>query len=209
MVAARLATLLAVAISNIRNVPVFITQGLIYTVGPLFMQIVKFLESIEVLPDDGDALDVGPKHFQDTFSLIKAGFKVTAIEPGDIPAEVEPFEKDGSLQVVNLKLEDSIIEHYDVIIAGNVLPFVDDPAEQLERLVGRLRKGGVMYFNEWGPRHAWAKDYPTVPQMKAIEYDLARWNLEIIHKKETEGLVPTYSHGPTWWHDYSFIVRYN
>lgn len=159
------------------------------------MQIVSFLEKIEALPKSGKALDVGAKHFKDAIRLAQLGFEVTTIEPNE-----EDGQYDKNVINVKKKLEDAKLSSYDVIIANNVLPFTDDPLIQLNRLFQALNNGGVISFTLFGEKHEWQ-------HLQLVEEPIIPSDFEVIHKKEVEGIVPTYSGIPTWWHSYEYVLR--
>lgn len=163
--------------------------------GPTIMEIVSFMEKINILPKSGKALDIGPKHFKDAVALAQLGFDVDTIEP---------TVEDGrhAIRITNkkAKLEDVMLKNYDVIIANNVLPFTDDAEKQLNRLYDALNPGGVMAFTLFGRDHEWKhlslSAEPVVPQ----------W-IKTVNKREVIGMVPTYSGKPAYWHSYEYIVR--
>jgi hypothetical protein len=166
------------------------------------MQIVKHLQGTDLLPKGGRALDVGPKYFKDSISLVEAGFIVDAIEP-DLSKGTDLKD----INVIRSTLEEAELDKYDVIIARNVLPSVQNYWEHFDRLVKALKPSGVMFFNVWGPRHEWREKLPVVENKKFAENKIQDSKLNIMWQQEMEGLVPTYAGVPTYWHDYSFIVQ--
>lgn len=99
---------------------------------------------LEYLPDRGRMLDFGAGWGQFTAAAAADGWDVTGLEP--TPGRALYARESRGLDVRTSTLVDGMFppDHFDAVVSLQVFEHLDDPAAELERIVGVLRPGGIL-----------------------------------------------------------------
>jgi predicted TPR repeat methyltransferase len=93
---------------------------------------------------------------------------------------------------------------YDIVIANNVLPFLDSKEEVktiVKDVMSHLKKNGVFIFTVWGPNHVWAGNKLT--HLDPEIHNLIKDHF-VYFKKEEEGMVTIMNGDKAYWHSHEF-----
>lgn len=98
----------------------------------------------EYLPDRGRMLDFGAGWGQFTAVAADDGWDVVGIEP--TPGRALYAREARGLDVRSTTLTDGMFpeDHFDAVVSLQVFEHLDDPAAELDRIVGVLRPGGIL-----------------------------------------------------------------
>jgi SAM-dependent methyltransferase len=176
---------------------------------PLFAKGIAAVEAAGVAP--GQAIEVGFGDGRETLALLEAGWRVLAIDPAPAAAEVlqsqVPTHVAGRLEVRSVPAEDADLLPFDFLYAGYSLPFLG--ADAFDRFWNaardRLRPGGILVVNFFGPRDSWAGR----EGMRFIDVDAVRRlvdGLELLALDEEDQDGNSFL-GPKHWHVFDVIAR--
>ena len=176
---------------------------------PLFMKGMAAVESAGVPP--GQAVEIGFGDGRETLALLEAGWQVLAIDAAPAAAEVlqtqVPAAAAGRLEIRSVRAEDADLLPFDLLYAGYSLPFLG--AEAFDRFWiaarDRLRPGGILIVNFFGPRDSWAGR----EGMRFIDVDAVRRlvdGLQLLALDEEDQDGNSFL-GPKHWHVFDVIAR--
>jgi len=176
---------------------------------PLFAKGMAALEAAGVAP--GQAIEIGFGDGRETLALLEAGWRVLAIDPEPAAAEVlqsqVPADVAGRLETRSVQAEDADVLPFDLLYAGYSLPFLD--ADAFDRFWNaardRLRPGGILVVNFFGPHDSWAGR----EGMRFIGVDAVRRlvdGLELLALDEEDQDGDSFL-GPKHWHVFDVIAR--
>ena len=176
---------------------------------PLFVKGVAAVESAGLAP--GQAIEIGFGDGRETLALLEAGWRVLAIDPAPAAAEVlrsqVPAHAAGRLEIRSVPAEDADLQPFDLLYAGYSLPFLG--ADAFDRFWNtahdRLRPGGILVVNFFGPRDSWAGR----EGMRFIDIDGVRRlvdGLELLALDEEDQDGNSFL-GSKHWHVFDVIAR--
>jgi SAM-dependent methyltransferase len=176
---------------------------------PLFAKGIAAAEAAGVAP--GQAIEIGFGDGRETLALLEAGWPVLAIDPAPAAAEVlqsqVPAHVAGRLEIRSVPAEDADLLPFDLLYAGYSLPFLG--ADAFDRFWNaardRLRPGGILVVNFFGPRDSWAGR----EGMRFIDVDAVRRlvdGLELLALDEEDQDGNSFL-GPKHWHVFDVIAR--
>ena len=176
---------------------------------PLFAKGMAVVEAAGIPP--GQAIEIGFGDGRETLALLEAGWRVLAIDPAPAAAEVlqsqVPADVAGRLEIRTVPAEDADLAPFDLLYAGYSLPFLGGDAFDRfwNAAQDRLRPGGILVVNFFGPRDSWAgRD-----GMRFIDIDTVRGlvdGLELLALDEEDQDGNSFL-GPKHWHVFDVIVR--
>lgn len=118
-----------------------------------------------------------------------------------------PLLIDNNLISIKQDIRDyEITGEYDLIIANNVLPFLDTKEEIktiIDNVMEHLKEGGVFMFTLWGTRHSWS-DKRITHTKKEVKKLLKGYN--VYSKTEMEGQSLIMNGNKTFWHSYDLWI---
>jgi SAM-dependent methyltransferase len=176
---------------------------------PLFTKGIAAVEAAGVAP--GQAIEIGFGDGRETLALLEAGWRVLTIDPAPAAAEVlqsqVPAHVAGHLEIRSVPAEDVDLPPFDLLYAGYSLPFLG--ADAFDRfwdaVRDRLRPGGTLVVNFFGPRDSWAGR----EGMRFIDVDAVRRlvdGLELLALDEEDQDGNSFF-GPKHWHVFDVIAR--
>src|SRR5215207_5022670 len=127
---------------------------------PLFTKGMAAVEAAGVAP--GQAIEIGFGDGRETLALLADGWRVLAIDPAPAAAEVLQSQVSADvadrLEIRSVPAEDADLPPYDLLYAGYSLPFLGAAAfgRFWNAARDRLRPGGILVVNFFGPRDSWA-----------------------------------------------------
>ena len=159
----------------------------------------------------GQAIEIGFGDGRETLALLDAGWRVLAIDPSPAAAEVlqtqVPAHVADRLEIRSVPAEDADLPPFDLLYAGYSLPFLG--ADAFDRFwnaaLERLRPGGILVVNFFGPRDSWAGR----KSMRFIDVDAVRRlvdGLELLALEEEDQDGDSFL-GPKHWHVFDVIAR--
>jgi SAM-dependent methyltransferase len=176
---------------------------------PLFAKGMAAVEAAAVAP--GQAIEIGFGDGRETLALLRAGWRVLAIDPAPAAAEVlqsqVPAHVAGRLEIRSVPAEDADLLPFDLLYAGYSLPFLG--ADAFDRFWNaardQLRPGGILVVNFFGPRDSWAGR----EGMRFIDVDTVRRlvdGLDLLALDEEDQDGNSFL-GPKHWHVFDVIAR--
>jgi SAM-dependent methyltransferase len=176
---------------------------------PLFAKGIAAVERAGVAP--GQAIEIGFGDGRETLALLEAGWRVLAIDPSPAAAAVlesqVPADVADRLEIRSEPAEDADLLPFDLLYAGYSLPFL--AADAFDRFWDatreRLRPGGILVVNFFGPRDSWAGRR----SMRFIDVDAVRGlvdGLELLALDEEDQDGDSFL-GPKHWHVFDVIAR--
>jgi SAM-dependent methyltransferase len=176
---------------------------------PLFAKGMTVVEAAGIAP--GQAIEIGFGDGRETLALLEAGWRVVAIDPAPAAAEVlqsqVPSHVAGRLEIRSVPAEDADLPPFHLLYAGYSLPFLG--ADAFDRFWNaareRLRRGGILVVNFFGPRDSWAGR----EGMRFIDVDAVRAlvdGLELLALDEEDQDGNSFL-GPKHWHVFDVIAR--
>lgn len=176
---------------------------------PLFAKGVAAIEATG-LPA-GQAVEVGFGDGTETLALLRAGWRVLAIDPTPEAAAAlrsqVPDADAARLTVATTPAEESDLPPFDFLYAGYSLPFLGPgklPAFWAE-MRRRLRPGGLLVVNLFGVRDSWAGN----PDLAFLDADAVRRmveGLEVLALDEEDQDGDSFL-GPKHWHVFDIVAR--
>jgi SAM-dependent methyltransferase len=176
---------------------------------PLFAKGMAAVEAAGVAPRQ--AIEIGFGDGRETLALLEAGWRVLAIDPAPAAAEVlqsqVPAQAAGRLDIESVPAEDADLLPFDLLYAGYSLPFLG--AEAFDRFWNvardRLRPGGFLVVNFFGPRDSWAgRDGMRFIDVDAVQRLVEGLELLALDEEDQDGSSFL---GPKHWHVFDVIVR--
>jgi tellurite methyltransferase len=170
----------------------------------------QLVRAAALLARPGDALDLGAGGGRDSAHLLRAGWRVTAVDASPYArAALRRLPHQRRLRFVESRIEDFEPESYDLVNAQYSLPFVAPPryAATLRRLQAAVRPGGVFAATFFGPRDAWNRSGAELnfAGEAAVRSLFAGW--ELVELKEVEEDGQTADGTPKHWHVFHLIAR--
>jgi SAM-dependent methyltransferase len=176
---------------------------------PLFAKGMAAVEAAGVAP--GQAIEIGFGDGRETLALLEAGWRVLAIDPAPAAAEVLQSQVAapvaGRLEIRSVPAEDADLPPFDLLYAGYSLPFLG--ADGFDRFWtaarDRVRPGGILVVNFFGPRDSWAGR----EGMRFIDADAVRGlvdGIELLALDEEDQDGNSFL-GPKHWHVFDVIAR--
>jgi SAM-dependent methyltransferase len=158
----------------------------------------------------GEALDVGPGGGRDTEHLLRAGWRVTAVDASaSSAAALRRLPRQRNLEFVASRIEDFEPATYELVNAQFSLPFIAPPRYEatLRRLRDSVRPGGVMAATFFGERDQWNEagsglNFTTEAKVREL---FAGWDLVELTEVEEDG--QTADGSPKHWHVFHLIAR--
>ena len=171
--------------------------------------LIKQLSSLKLLSGSGRVLDLGVGKGEDSTVLAEMGYDVEAVDRD--PKLSEEDLKSPRIQVVKEDILNFQIEpnKYAIIIAKNVLPFLNTP-EDVFTILSRMSDGaqsrGIIYFTLFGPRDGWrgSKNMSFIEYEDAVSF-INSLPLEIQHMSTEEGYGLKMDGEIKYWHIHKFL----
>jgi hypothetical protein len=176
---------------------------------PLFAKGIAAAEAAGVTP--GQAVEIGFGDGTETLTLLRAGWRVLAIDPTPESAEVlrsrVPAVDAEHLTIRTASAESVELPAFDLLYAGYALSFLEPTAFApfWAGLRARLRPGGFLVVNIFGVRDTWADN----PAMTFVDIDAVRRlldGLEVIAIDEEDQDGDLFS-GAKHWHLFDVVAR--
>jgi SAM-dependent methyltransferase len=176
---------------------------------PLFTKGMAAVEATGVAP--GQAIEIGFGDGRETLALLEAGWRVLAIDPAPAAAEVlrsqVPAHLAGHVEIRSVPAEDTDLVPFDLLYAGYSLPFLG--ADAFDRFWSeardRLRPGGILVVNFFGPRDSWAgRDGMRFINVDAVRRHVDGLELLALNEEDQDGDSFL---GPKHWHVFDVIAR--
>jgi SAM-dependent methyltransferase len=178
-------------------------------VRPLFTKGMAAVRDAGLAP--GRAVDVGFGDGTETVALLRAGWRVTAIDPTPSAAallrEKVPLDAGDRLEIVTSGVDDAELPAFDFLYAGYALSFVHPTRfpRAWATIRERMRPGGILAVNVFGIRDTWASD----PEMTFVDRDSA---VALVDGLEVIGIDEEDQDGPSavglkHWHLFDLVVR--
>jgi SAM-dependent methyltransferase len=176
---------------------------------PLFVKGMAAVEAAGLEP--GQAIEIGFGDGRETLALLETGWRVLAIDPAPAAAEVlqaqVPDHVAGRLEIRSMPAEDADLLPFDLLYAGYSLPFLG--ADAFDRFWGairaRLRPGGILIVNFFGPRDSWA-GREGMRFIDVVEVGRLVDGLELLALDEEDQDGDSFL-GPKHWHVFDVIAR--
>jgi SAM-dependent methyltransferase len=176
---------------------------------PLFVKGMAAVEAAGLEP--GQAIEIGFGDGRETLALLETSWRVLAIDPAPAAAEVlqsqVPDHVADRLEIRSMPAEDADLPPFDLLYAGYSLPFLG--ADAFDRFWSavrdRLRPGGILIVNFFGPRDSWCGR----EGMRFIDVDGVRRlvdGLELLALDEEDQDGDSFL-GPKHWHVFDVIAR--
>lgn len=146
-------------------------------------------------------LDIGARDTRLAEILSKEGFsKITLLDKNEIVGEIERER----VEIIHMPLELFLPKgSYDLVICRHVLPFIENPLEQLERI---LSFGTITYFTLFGTDDDRKKLHLVTKDQ--IEEVLQKFpNLEIRYQGESIFKGKLYNGDIINWHLFTYIIK--
>jgi hypothetical protein len=136
---------------------------------------------------------------------------VLAIDPAPAAAEVlrsqVPAAVAGRLEIRSVPAEEADLPPFDLLYAGYSLPFLDADAFDLfwGAARARLRPGGILVVNFFGPRDSWAgREGMQFIDVQAVRLLVEGLELLALDEEDQDGNSFL---GPKHWHVFDVIAR--
>lgn len=162
----------------------------------------------------GRALDLGCGAGRDSLALLRAGWKVTALDrdPRSLAAlrEQAPAHQDQMLTTLCREFEDSTaLPTADFINASFALPFCqpDEFSGVWQRIAAALRTDGLFSGHFFGPRDDWAGRGLVIHSRDQLVELTAGWTVLELNEFEYDGKTAV-GHAKHW-HLFEVIARRN
>jgi 2-polyprenyl-3-methyl-5-hydroxy-6-metoxy-1,4-benzoquinol methylase len=158
--------------------------------------------------DTKKVLDVGAGTGNLTGKLLRMGYQVVAV---DISAEMceilkrkySNYLEGEKLTVIASPIEDVIFDRaeFDLITCYSVLHHLPDYVDAIKRLLGFLKKGGVIYLDHEISPFFWKRESSTVAQMVKLFYSFSDPVANILYFKVMGVTIPSldYSLSDYWY----------
>ena len=159
----------------------------------------------------GVALDLGAGDGTETFALLAAGWRVTAVDSSDesaslMHARVDPGHA-SQLEIQTRGIEDATFPAVDLVYSGYSLPFIPPSAfpASWSRIRDAIKPGGILAANLFGPHDTWASD-PKMNFHDRAAVEALLEGLEVVDLQEQESDSEAVT-GPKHWHVIEFVAR--
>jgi SAM-dependent methyltransferase len=176
---------------------------------PLFAKGMAFVEAIGLAP--GQAIEIGFGDGRETLAMLHTGWRVLAIDPTPAAAEVllsqVPDAIADRLEIRSVPAEDADLPPFDLLYAGYALPFLDaDGFGRFWRAArDRLRPGGVLVVNFFGPRDSWVgREGMSFIDVEAVRRLVEGLEVLALDEEDQDGNSFL---GPKHWHVLDVVAR--
>lgn len=163
--------------------------------------VIKQIEHTKLLKGK-NALDLGCGDGKQTRALQSLGFDVVSIDVKDYGFNTvdnaETYKPDRSI----ISLEHSVCRLFDVIIARNLLPYLENPQQMVKNIYNWLTPDGLAYLTFFGPEEPWNIKKHTPEE--ALEM-LAPFR--IVFTETFKGLADTKEGNPKHWDIHKYLVQ--
>ncbi len=176
---------------------------------PLFTRGMRLVGEAGLAP--GRAVEIGFGDGTETLALLAAGWRVVAIDPTPVAADVllprVPPPAAAGLEIVTARADAVELPPFDLLYAGYALPFIRPEAfpRFWTDAVARLRPGGFAIVNLFGIHDTWAGE----PDMTFLDLGRVRGllaGLEVLVLDEVENDGDSFD-GPKHWHVFDVVAR--
>jgi SAM-dependent methyltransferase len=168
-----------------------------------------FVEATGLAP--GQAIEIGFGDGRETLALLETGWRVLAIDPTPAAAEVlqsqVPDAIADRLEIRSVPAEDADLPPFDLLYAGYALPFLDgDAFDRFWRAArDRLRPGGVLVVNFFGPRDSWVgREGMSFIDVEAVRRLVEGLEVLALDEEDQDGNSFL---GPKHWHVFNVVAR--
>lgn len=179
---------------------------------PLFAKGMAAVAAAGIRP--AQAVEIGFGDGTETLALLRAGWRVVAIDPTPEAAAhlrsgvatVDGADAD-RLEILTAAAESAELPPFDLLYAGYALSFVRPQAFAgvWQRIRAALRPGGFLVVNIFGVRDTWADDPDmTFVDQAAVDRMVAGLDLIAIDEEDQDG--DSFS-GPKHWHVFDIVAR--
>jgi SAM-dependent methyltransferase len=170
----------------------------------------RLVRAAALFETPGEALDLGAGGGRDSRHLLSEGWRVTAVDSSpSSAAALRRLPRQRNLQFVSSRIEDFVLESYDLVNAQFSLPFMarDRYEATLRGIRDAVRPGGVLAATFFGQRDQWNEpgsevNFTTQTSVRAL---FAGW--ELIELAEVEEDGQTADGTPKHWHVFHVIAR--
>jgi SAM-dependent methyltransferase len=170
------------------------------------------MDALALFEEPGFAIDVGSGPGVESRELLRAGWRVLAVDAEPAAAEyllrsVSP-EEQVRLNVETVDFAAMQLPHADLVWSSLSLSFCDPAAfERVWRTVkGAVRPGGRLACDVFATRHAWSsRPGMTFLSVQQVREMLAGFQIEVLNEVEAER--ETAFDGLKHWHAVELIVR--
>lgn len=174
------------------------------------------LKALEVVPNDGRAIDLGCGCGHDTIAMLKHGLRVTAIDAtqeatGRTVKQAQQQHLNERLQTFTRPFERVEFGTYHLINASFSLPFcaVEDFPALWQTIRNALLPGGVFSGQLFGVNDQWASEPGHLSRvfLTRDQVDELTAGLERLHFAEEERDGLTAVGNPHHWHVFHMVLR--
>jgi hypothetical protein len=176
---------------------------------PLFAKGMALAADAGVTP--GQAIEIGFGDGTETLALLRAGWRVLAVDPTPQAAELleeqVPPDARGRLEIRVAPAQSVELPPFDLLYAGFALSFLEngDFRRFWTGVRGAMRAGGVVIVNVFGVRDTWAGDaFMTFVERETVERMAA--GLEILALDEEDKDGDSFV-GRKHWHVFDLVAR--
>ena len=176
---------------------------------PLFVKGMSLAAEARVEP--GQAIEIGFGDGTESLALLRAGWRVLAVDPTAQAAEYllekVPSDAVDRLEIRTAPAQAVELPPFDLLYAGYALSFLEtsDFRRFWTGVRAALRPGGIVIVNVFGVRDTWAGDpYMTFLERDAVERMAAGLQVLALDEEDVDGDSFV---GRKHWHVFDFVAR--
>jgi SAM-dependent methyltransferase len=161
--------------------------------------------------EPGQAIEIGFGDGTESLALLRAGWRVLAVDPTPQAAEYllqqVPAAAVDRLEVRTAPAQAVELPPFDLLYAGYALSFLEtnDFRRFWTGVRGALRPGGVAIVNVFGVKDTWAGDpYMTFLERDGVERMAAGLEILALDEEDVDGDSFV---GPKHWHVFDLVAR--